>query len=222
MSVKDPRGTVFHPILNVPDLAEDDVEDPELEKRIRSVFEDPTLHAKYRIQVMFNEERSEYKAYRGFIVMWFHNNNDYGDGDRSLYLCPKKVEVKGALKPCSAPIPPALISNPKGLAVCPRCKQASDPRELTGQIFARLPTQRWAKLVTRVFGLLECAADIEIDYIQSDIRAATAEQHDRFHRDALKIARSNRKQVTYLLRRLVQDTSNGTLVEQAIYNFLKA
>lgn len=221
-SVLSPRGTTTLD-KDVYDMAEDvDLsDDPKLEATLRAMFETGEFHAKYRIQVMFNEERSEFRPYRGFIVMWYHNRNDDGDGDRSLYLCPRKIEVNGVPKPCNAPIPPELISTKTGLAVCPRCRGASNPEALIGQIFARLPTQRWATLITRIFGVLECHADIEIDYLEQDIRAATANINEKGQRDALRTARAARKQVTYLLRRLVQDTSNGAGVESAIHAFLK-
>lgn len=220
--ILSPRGSAE--LANgVYDMAEnvDLADDPKLEAQLRAIFETGEFHAKYRIQVMFNEERSEFRAYRGFIVMWYHNRNDDGDGDRSLYLCPRKIDVGGVTKPCNSPIPPQLISHKEGLSVCPRCRGASKPENLIGQIFARLPTQRWATLITRVFGVLECHADIEIDYLEQDLRVATDAIKEAGSRDALRTARAARKQVTYLLRRIVQDTSTGAGVETTIHNFLK-
>lgn len=197
------------------------LDDPELEKRIRGLFElNQAIKARYKIGLYFTGDRSAHAAYKGFITLWSTGSGE-GDGDRSVYLCPQRVvNVKGIAGPCNAPLEYGMFTS-QG-AVCVRCRSYTPRAKLTGQIFARLPTQHWSALVCRVFGILGCNADISISYIHSDIRVATTGIDERGRRDELRDHRNERIEVIYTLARLLQDTGQGRSVSSAIKAFLEA
>lgn len=214
------RSAVPEGIYDMAEIGDSLPEDAELDKRVAALFAKvDELRAKYKIQLFFAEDRSNIRAYKGFIVLWVTSDYD-GDGDRGLYLCPQRYVSEGVERPCNAPLEPGMFVSSG--AVCTRCRKLTARGDLTGQIFARLPTQHWARLVTRVFGILGCNADIEVDYIRHDIRVATEEINNRGTRDALTTARSSRQNVIYSLPRLVRDTAGGASVESVIRAFLEA
>lgn len=195
----------------------DELDDPNLDRRIAQLFDasQPML-AKYKINVIFMGERSAFKAYPGIIVLWKRQD----DNESMVYLCPAKVDGK----PCNAPFETGLISQAAKIAVCPRCGATTPPKDLIGQVVARLPTQRWAQLVRRVFGILGGNADIELNYITKSIRKAHAQtiEHRGVGNDAYHAVRDTRQAVTYTLRRMIEDTASGVGVTENIHNFLKA
>ncbi len=214
------RSDIPEGIYDMAELGRALPEDTELDKRVAALFAKvDELRAKYKIQLFFAEDRSNIRAYKGFIVLWVTSDYD-GDGDRGLYLCPQRYVDAGLERPCNAPLEPGMFLATG--AVCSRCRKMTAREDLTGQIFARLPTQHWARLVTRVFGILGCNADIHLDYIRRDIRVATQEIEQRGTRDALSLARSSRQDVIYSLPRLVRDTAGGASVESVIRAFLEA
>jgi hypothetical protein len=195
----------------------DSFSDPELEKRVAEMVGQGALsklQARYKVEVIFTGERSMLKPYPGFIVIW--TNGDYQQA--MVYLCPKKDENN---RPCNAPLTAGMISQNRGVAICPNCRGASAPKELTGQIFARLTTQGWAKLVVRVFGLLECNTDIEITHVKKSVRAAEARSANDGG-TALHKIHDELSVVTYTLNRIVADSANGADVLSLVRAFIEA
>lgn len=194
--------------------------DPELDRRLHQLFHGvEKTKARYKIGLYFTGDRSARAPYKGFITLWTAGN-DVGDGDRSLYLCPQLISHGDRVRPCNAPLEYGMFTS-QG-AVCAKCRRHTKRDDLTGQIFARLTTQHWTVLVTRVFGILGCNADISVSYFQTDIRRETARTDERGTRDALTQHRQARTEVVYTLARLIRDTSSGATVESAVRAFLEA
>ena len=206
---------------------EDLAMDPEVEEKLSELFRnavggDDELKARYKLDVIFQRERSAHRAYPGMIVAWTNGSFSHGGGDEAVYFCTSRVEAKdGGERTCLAPIDLKLISG--RVAVCPSCRTAVRPQELQGQRFARLHTQQWAELITKYFQLLECSADIRIGVFASDLRRVSNEELERDRGgERLYRARNNRTYVIYPLSAIVRDTTAGADMQDRIKAFLSA
>jgi len=199
--------------------------DPELDAKIaetmKSLDKDfDGLKAKYKLEIAF-EKRSMFQPFAGLVSAWTNGGFLNGGGDEALYFCPSKIDNKGVTMTCGAPIKVAFVS--RSYAVCEKCRQATDPKKLVGQFFARLPMQHWATLITKMFRGLECSVDIRLGLMPGDLRVATeAEQAKELRGDKLGIVRQNREWVVYSLDRIVRDTASGADLQRRIRSFLSA
>lgn len=165
----------------------------------------------FQIRALFKEQ-SQHQPYLGMVTVWAHAASDGYAGAQLVYFCRQKVtRADGTSRVCSGHLPPELLGG--SVAVCPVCKNASEPSALCGQIFARINTDQWANLLTRLFFSLGCDADLQITReTGSIIRADTAEREKVHHGDILNAVRASRKTVVYSLGRIVKDTGSGSSV----------
>jgi len=161
------------------------------------------------------------ESYPGVIVAWTNGGFASGGGDEVVYFCTASVEKDGETRSCNAPLDLKFVS--REIAVCPTCCNVIKPQELTGQVMARLTSQNWAKLLTRMFMLLEANADIRMGFMPGDLRgAAKVEQDKPRHGDVLNRVRLERNWVHYALKDIIRDTSTGSSLYQRIRVFLEA
>jgi len=200
--------------------------DPELEAKVAETLKAvdgdfESLKAKYKLEIAFGERRSMLHPFAGLVSAWSNGGFLHGGGDEAIYFCPAKTEVRGMTQTCGAPITLQFVSG--RVAVCEHCKQATDPKKLVGQFFARLPMQTWAVLITKMFRAMECSADIRIGVMHGDLRQATdKESLKELRGDVLTGVRDRREWGVYALNRIIKDTSTGADLQGRIRAFLSA
>lgn len=176
--------------------------------------------AKYKLEVMFGDDRSFHKSFGGVVTWWESGNKLHGGGDSKLYLCPGRERVGSD---CESFLPDTC--NGLNFIVCPRCKSLWRSEEVFGEVFYRLTMQKWADVLLSWFLKLELNCDIRIKFARDDIRSATfREQEKRMQGELLTKARSEERRSTsiYTLANIIKDTSAGAGLHGRIIAFLKA
>ena len=196
--------------------------DPETEEKLHQLWEEAAnyseLKAKYKLEVVFTERRSKHAPFSGFVMAWSNGGFAHGGGDEVIYFCTSKNE-KG--RQCNNPLDLKWIGGQN--AVCPKCRNVIEVEKLMGQIYAKLPHQHWATLITRVFRILDCDADIRLGVLRGDLRTASnAEQERDLQGDKLNKVRLDRRWVVYPLSNIIKDTSAGADLYGRIRAFLSA
>lgn len=191
------------------DLLGDELQDPDKSK------------ARFKLEVVFNEKRSRQAPYLGIVFAWTNGGFAHGGGDEVVYFCSGKVVRDDRIRTCNAPIDLKFVSEER--AVCPTCKNVVDPKTLTGQVIAKLPTQHWTTLITNMFMLLDANADLRIGMMPGDLRGATDSEQERPQEgDRLNGVRNQRHWIHYSLVDIIKDTSAGSSFHKRIRAFLEA
>lgn len=176
--------------------------------------------AKYKLEVMFGEDRSFHKPFPGMITWWDSGSKLHGGGDSKLYLCPQRMLKLGT---CERFINDAM-SGPQ-FVVCVGCGTRWRHEQLIGETFCRLDMPKWAEALELWFRRLDLDADIRIKYARQDIRtAARLEQERNRGGELLMKARDPNVRATavYPLGNLIKDMSAGASIRQRLLAFLKA
>jgi len=182
-----------------------------------SGIESDQAKAKFKLEVVFHDDRSEHKPYLGTVVAWTNGGYMNGGGDESIYFCPAETE-KGR---CFTPIDIRLVQG--DMAVCPSCRRATNALKLIGQITARLPTQRWVDLLSKMFHRLGSDADIRVGHFRGDIRVASAiEMETPRHGERLDRVYRDRVWVIYPLKEMMRDVHTGSSIQSRIRALLSA
>ena len=181
------------------------------------------VKAKFKLEVAFDSTFTTRKPANGLISVWTNGGFNHGGGDEVVYFCHVVITKDGISKTCSNPLELKWIH--KTAAICPECKQAIDPKELAGQIFARLDLKQWAWLLSRVWLKLDSNADIRRGFLRGKIRSV----HDRIMKkesvsagddlEALRQERNNAWAI-YPLANILKDTNAGADLEKRIRAFL--
>lgn len=193
---------------------------PEQEERIAEILNGmmpETIKAKYKLEVMFTEQRSMHAPFAGVVAAWSNGGHFNGGGDEIIYFCP--VETAPG-RTCGGVITGAFLGGTT--ALCEKCRTASRPIDLVGQFFARLPFQHWAATLNNMFRLLGGDADLRVGLMKGDIRKATVELAPKDHGAALTRLREDRQWVVYPLQSIIRDTASGSDVEKRIRAFISA
>jgi hypothetical protein len=180
--------------------------------------------AKYKLEVTFDDERSMHRPFGGTMTWWESGNKLHGGGDSKLYLCDcnadyPQFEGKG----CGAFLPDS--ANGLNFIVCPTCGVMWKNEEVVGEIWFRLPMQKWADVILRWFLRLEMNSDIRIKYARDDIRSAAFLEQERDRGgELLRQARDpeRRSSSTYPLANIIRDTSAGAELRGRILAYLQA
>lgn len=176
--------------------------------------------AKYKLEVMFHNARSMKDAFAGAVTFWESGTKLHGGGDAKMYLCPGK-ERKG--NGCTAFIHDA--SHGLTFLVCSSCGQLWKTEEVFGEVFYRLPIQKWADVLTTWFMKLNMDADIRIKYARDDIRSVAMKEQERDRGgELLGKVRSDARRSTsvYPLKNIIKDTNAGADLRGRILAYLKA
>lgn len=176
--------------------------------------------AKYKLEVMFGEDRSMHKPFSGVVTWWESGSKLHGGGDNKLYICPGKERAGNG---CEGLLPDIVTG--LNLILCPKCKSLWRAEEVHGEVFYRLPMQKWSDVLLSWFLKLGLNADIRIKYARDDIRgAAFKDIEKRMDGEILEKARSFDRRSTsiYSLANIIKDTSAGAGLHERILAFLKA
>jgi hypothetical protein len=217
-------------LLGAPDVALSEEEAAAVEARkseLDKLLEREQL-AKYKLEVMFSHRHTMRAPTPGTVTWWESGTKLHGGGDAKLYLCDNSVprdyngrNLEGA--GCRQFIPESA----HGLSriVCPNCMRMWAPEHLVGEIFYRLPIEKWADVLLDWYQRLEMRADIRIKYARMSIKGAQErEAEKKLQGDLLNKARSFEQRSVYIypLKNIIKDTSAGADLRGRILAFLKA
>lgn len=194
-----------------------------IEERMRQldlVLKSEKRPATHKLEVLFDGERSARRAFGGTVTWWESGNKLHGGGDSKVYLCPGK-ELKG--NGCEAFLPDK--ANGLNFIVCGACGSLWKGEQVYGEVYYRLPLEKWADVLLSWFIRLKLDADIRLKYAKDDIRTvALREQEKHMGGELLHRAReeSRRTGGIYTLSNIIKDTSAGADLRGRILAFLKA
>lgn len=192
-------------------------------KAVDALLKEKNL-AKYKLEVMFDGERSVHKPFGGAVTWWESGNKLHGGGDSKLYLCDNNAsypQLEG--RGCKGLLPDS--SNGLNFIVCPKCGVMWKNEEVVGEVWYRLTMQKWADVLTYWFTRLELNADIRVKYSRDDIRSAAAQEQERNRGgEALFKARDpeRRSSSIYPLANIIRDTAAGADLRGRILAYLQA
>lgn len=206
-------------------LTEADLEALECKKEaLDNLLKEEEKRARFKLEVMFDEERSMHKPFGGTVTWWESGTKFHGGGDTKMYVCDNnadypRLEGKG----CKMLMPES--ANGMGFLLCPHCGVLWKSEEVVGEIYYRLPVQKWAMVLLSWFRRLSHDADIRIKYAKDDIRtvAMLEVERDRGGELLQKVRSAERRAVgTYPLMNIIKDTSAGADLYKRILAFLQA
>jgi hypothetical protein len=211
-------------LFAAPDLALSPEEAHAVEQRkaaLDKLLEDENI-AKYKLEVMFSHRHTARSPTPGTVTWWESGTKLHGGGDAKMYLCDNSVPEMEGLG-CKKFIPDVSL----GLSriVCPHCLRLWKPEHLVGEIFYRLPLEKWADVLLSWYTRLDLKADIRIKYGRMSIRdAQTMEAERKLRGELLEKARSFDKRSVYIysLKNIIKDTSAGADLRGRILAFLRA
>lgn len=176
--------------------------------------------ALYKLEIQFGKDHhvNGTPTY-GMLTIWESGTKLHGGGDAMLYICPGKRLKRND---CEAVIPDAV--NGRSIVVCPTCLTPWRNTEIIGQLFFRLPIQRWAEVIHHWFLRLDMNADIRVKYFYQDIRLVSErEQEKELRGELLEKARSAGQRITriYPLANIIKDVNAGASMYNRILDFLR-
>ncbi len=189
-------------------------------KELDLVLRNEKKPATYKLEVLFNNERSVHKAFGGLVTWWHSGNKLHGGGDSKIYLCPGKERINNG---CSAFLYDQ--TNSLNFIVCSACGSLWKGEDVHGEVYYRLPMERWADVLLSWFLRLGLDADIRLKYSKTDLRSVAMQEQERQRGgELLHKARSEavRQGGIYTLDRIIKDTSAGADLRGRILAFLKA
>lgn len=223
---RDGRSNVPAGIVDYAAGADDIRLDPETQARLDRLFSSEGLDdikAKYKLEIVVNEERTAMKPYFGLVTAWTNGGLLHGGGDGGIYFCSNLVEKDGHTKTCSAPLDLRWIGRKN--AVCPTCRRMVDVKELAGQVGYRATSQVWAGIIARMWLALGGDADLRLGVLGDSLRRKTddvVKNAAPTAGDKLNYVRHKRLWIVYPLKNLIKDISAGAGLEQRIRAFLSA
>jgi len=193
--------------------------------RVKEVVErdagvEEEVKGKYKIEITFgvNHHVDGTPTY-GIMNFWENGSQLNGDGDALVYICPGKHI---GMNHCESVIPDSM--NGFGFVACLRCHMVWKREDLVGEVFYRMPINKWADAVLYWFARMGHDADVKIKYNYRDIRdAANQEQQRQMHGDLLNVVRSDesRKPRSYPLANILKDVSNGADLHAQFLRFVR-
>lgn len=198
--------------------------DPEVEKRLKALLiEAKETTAKFKLEVFFRSGAKRNVDVRGCVAVWSNGGFMNGGGDAAVYLCSRELPAPsgGGNYTCLAPIDMRFTTPSE--AVCTRCRTVTHPKHLVGQIQGDVPLYKWARLLHRLFHVLDCDADLRMAINRGSVHAAV-EQEMTQHKGGEVYGKlmGKRDWITYPLAGIVKDTASGATLENRIKAFLEA
>jgi hypothetical protein len=155
--------------------------------------------------------------------MWDNAAQLHGGGDAKLYIC-DDVRAPNIIG-CRGVLPNNALNSTNSQVVCPHCCKVWRAEELVGEVYYKLPIEKWADVLYQWFLALEMRADIRLKYNQTNRRTATErELEKKLQGDILERATDlrDKSSVIYPLRNIIKDTSAGADLRKRILAFLRA
>lgn len=168
---------------------------------------------KYKIEIGVMEEKRNEQGVPGAVYVMKSNSALDGDGDEPLFFCPRKE--------CQELIDPD--HSEYGVFVCAACGLKGANEILTERLMFRMPYQKLAGLVMRLWTKVGGDADLYLRRFKASIRPAADQGGDlgkiyRIQDDA----RKGRELVIYPLGNMIKDNLAGQDMQKRILVFLSA
>jgi len=174
--------------------------------------------ARYKLELLFGDDFSVTQPSKGILSFWESGTKLHGEGDSLVYQCAGKRIGKNN---CEAFIPDS--ANSYGVLYCVECDSSWEDDDVTSEIMAKLSVKSWAGLLAKYFRLMNHQADIIIKRPPSKLReTAQQEQEKQLLGEKLNRLRTSRVTTIYTLKRILEDTANGSDIESRIEAFLRA
>lgn len=170
--------------------------------------------AKYKIEVMFRHTRRSTGLIDGMLSVWESGTKLSGEGDAKVYFCPQRSLKQGD---CEAIMPE--VSHGLGHLVCASCGSRWKEDQVFGEIFFKLPYEKWAEVLVKYYARTGHNADIYLKYPKHDVRRVAAkEQEKQLGGEQYNKLRSEKVLYIYPLKNIIKDTSTGS----TLYDRFKA
>lgn len=168
---------------------------------LKKFFEDSHVNATYKIEVQFGRGRSNQAAFPGSLHLYRSGSVLSGGGDEIVYQCPDDR--------CLGVILPEHLLGPN--AACPVCQKVFQrEKELHDVRLFRLPYQKWADVLFKMFHRLNMDADIYLKTHVNDIRDATLKEQMRQRHGEHYLQVRKRVAVMYSLENIMRDVNGGS------------
>lgn len=190
------------------------------------------LKAKYKIQIWFKSDRSTKGPIAFSLSAWQSGKRLHGGGDEMMFMCRRHHDappVKQAdlkfrtpehkMEPtsrgCGLFIPGDRNIN--DYIACPHCGTSHYSEHIGDAVFYRLPAEQAAKVLEQWYHKLEDCADIYAKYSPNDPRTLMMAQNKDF-----VTARQKKGLTIYPWKNILQDTSNGSSLQNRFKAFILA
>ena len=204
------------------------------DREIATILEADSLRAAYKIEVLFGPRRTVQGPNVCLVQLWESGKHFHGGGDALMYVCLDGRKLKSS---ATAAIYTGLVKDPSqfewvggcgkaipgqnirgGMALCPSCQRASNARFAAHLLpFSGVTSRKLAEVLEVIFVQLNGNADIYCKYFRDDIRYQAMQRTYGEEK-----ARRHKGMHIYPLERIVQDTANGSSVQNQIFKFLTA
>lgn len=180
----------------------------ETEKALGST---PEVRAKYKIEVMYEKDRTTAGPNLCGIQLWESGKKFHGGGDELMYWCMDTESNQG----CKAPFSGDFIVGP--FANCPSCGMTLQIARAANMRVFRLPTKTLAEEINKIFTTLGRNADIYVKYHKTDIHYLAMQKAK-----GPEVAHRLKGMHIYPLKNIIRDTVGGADLTGRIYAFLTA
>ncbi len=169
------------------------------------------IRAKYKIEVMFEKDRTVAGPNLCGIQLWESGRKFHGGGDQLMYWCMDTESSQG----CKSPFSGDLIVGP--VANCPNCGMTVLMARAANMRIVRLSSKVLSQELSKIFHSLGGNADIYVKYHKTDVHylamarakgEATAKRLKGMH--------------IYPLKNIIKDTTSGADLTGRIHAFLTA
>jgi hypothetical protein len=176
------------------------------------VLVDASSPARFKLEVAIGDGRRSGKTFPAIVMIWGSSGKIFGEGDVFMGFCPKCPD--GIIdREQTDPNTPSV-----DLGFCQSCRQPFKSTETVDMKAVRMTVQGLSDFLAKIFHNLKCDADLYLKMFEKDIRY----QPQDFDRDRLDKARTKRHRAIYTMRRILDDTKNGTPVRERFEAFLTA
>ncbi|TXH09031.1 MAG: hypothetical protein E6R04_09120 [Spirochaetes bacterium] len=182
------------------------VSSDEAEKSLGST---PEIRAKYKIEVMFDKDRTTVGPNLLGLQIWESGKKFHGGGDELMYWCMDTESNQG----CKQPIPGNFIKGPVG--ICPSCNRGISMERAAHIRVLRVTTRVLADELVNVFRSLKSNADIYLKYAKTDAHYMAMERSK-----GPAVARRLKGMHIYPLKNILKDTASGADLSNRFYAFL--
>lgn len=175
----------------------------------RTLGSTPEIKAKYKIEVMFDKNRTSLGPNLLGLQLWESGKRLHGGGDALMYWCMDTESNLG----CKSPIGSDFIKGP--FAICPSCNQGIAMERAAHIRVLRVTTRVLSEELVKTFRSLNSNADIYLKYAKTDAHYMAMERAK-----GPEVARRLKGMHIYPLKNILKDTASGAELSSRFFAFL--
>ena len=175
MSLPQQKGatSLSAELLNAPDMRQLSAEEEEEVKRSQAAMDellDQDGLAKYKLEVLFNHERSV----RNLTPASSPSGRAETSFTEAATLRCMSVRTRFRTQSRGYGVGGFIPDSCNGLnyVVCPHCHLKWEAQYMVGEVFYRLPLQKWAEVLARWYHRMNGRTDISVKYAKMSVRDA--------------------------------------------------